>query len=103
MSSMLHRPEALRPFCPSSRFWRTVSDGKMSRFSGTSPRPSRAIMKALRPISSRPLNMTEPLAATCPMMALMVVERPTPLRPSRLTISPFCTFRCTPCRMWLLP
>jgi hypothetical protein len=37
------------------------------------------------------------------MMALIVVERPTPLRPSRLTISPSPTANVTPCRMWLLP
>src|SRR5690349_2718638 len=37
------------------------------------------------------------------MIALQVVERPTPLRPSKLTISPSPTARSTPCRMWLLP
>ncbi len=30
----------------------------------------------------------EPRGGTSPMIALIVVERPTPLRPSRLTISP---------------
>ena len=34
-SSMLQRPVAFDFFWPSSRFWRTVSVGKMSRFSGT--------------------------------------------------------------------
>jgi hypothetical protein len=37
------------------------------------------------------------------MIALMVVERPTPLRPSRLTISPSWTLKVTPWRIWLLP
>jgi len=33
------------------------------------------------------------------MIALTVVERPEPLRPSRLTISPSPIFMSTPCRM----
>ena len=37
------------------------------------------------------------------MTALMLVERPTPLRPSRATISPGCTLKLTPWRTWLLP
>src|SRR5438067_12373213 len=37
------------------------------------------------------------------MMARMLVERPTPLRPSNETISPDWTLKLTPCRTWLLP
>ena len=37
---------------------------------------------------SLPLNRIEPCGGTSPMIALTVVERPTPLRPSRLTTSP---------------
>ena len=52
---------------------------------------------------SVPLNLIEPCGGTSPMIALTVVERPTPLRPSRLTTSPASMCRSTPCRMWLLP
>jgi hypothetical protein len=37
------------------------------------------------------------------MMALAVVERPEPLRPSKATISPGWTSKSTPCSTWLLP
>ena len=36
---------------------------------------------------------------TKPKMDLMVVVRPAPLRPSRVTTSPSLTVRFTPCRM----
>jgi hypothetical protein len=49
------------------------------------------------------MNFTDPSQATMPMIALIVVERPTPLRPSSDTISPLPMPNCTPCRMWLLP
>src|SRR6185436_17273785 len=50
-----------------------------------------------------PRNRTSPVAATCPMIAFTVVERPTPLRPRTLTISPSRTSRLTPSSTWLLP
>jgi hypothetical protein len=37
------------------------------------------------------------------MIVLTTVERPAPLRPRRLTISPTPTLNVTPWRMWLLP
>ncbi len=55
------------------------------------------------PAIGSPLKVIEPRGGTSPMMALSVVERPTPLRPKMLTISPAPTARWTPCRMWLLP
>src|SRR6185312_1305520 len=61
------------------------------------------IWNTFRPESSRPLNFTEPRRCTRPMIARRVVERPTPLRPRRLTISPARTSSRTPRRMWLLP
>src|SRR3954462_6708250 len=51
----------------------------------------------------RPRKRTSPFATTWPMIAFTVVERPTPLRPSRLTISPALTSSVTPCSTWLLP
>ncbi len=50
-----------------------------------------------------PLKRMLPTGGTWPMIVLIVVERPAPLRPSRLTISPAATRKLTPCRMWLLP
>src|SRR3712207_5046108 len=38
-----------------------------------------------------------------PMMARSVVVLPAPLRPSSVTVSPWCTSRSTPCRTWLSP
>src|SRR5205085_8953497 len=52
---------------------------------------------------SWPFQLTSPRLSTMPMMALAVVERPEPLRPSRATISPPPTSNSTPCRTWLLP
>jgi hypothetical protein len=49
------------------------------------------------------LKRIEPRQDTIPMIALTVVERPTPFLPSSDTISPARRERCTPCRMWLLP
>ena len=49
------------------------------------------------------LKTIEPCGGTSPMIAFKVVERPTPLRPRMLTISPAPTLSDTPCRMWLLP
>ena len=49
------------------------------------------------------LKVIEPCGGTSPMIAFNVVERPTPLRPRMLTISPGPTLSETPCRMWLLP
>ena len=39
------------------------------------------------------LEADRPCGGTSPMIALIVVERPTPLRPSRLTISPAPTLK----------
>src|SRR5450830_649514 len=65
--------------------------------------PLWAIRNAFRPSISAPRKRTEPLACTCPITDLTRVERPTPLRPSRLTISPSPTRRSMPCNTWLLP
>ena len=43
------------------------------------------------------------LGVTRPINAFSVVDRPDPLRPSRLSTSPAATSKLTPCRMWLLP
>ena len=75
----------------------------MARSSGTYPIPRRAISYAFRPSSSSPLKRTLPVAFTCPITAFTVVERPTPLRPRRLTISPGPTRKRTPWRTWLFP
>src|SRR5438105_9580909 len=103
MSSIFQRPPSLRPFIPSARFCRTVRSGKMARSSGRYPSPRRAISCALSPRISWLRKRTEPRACTSPMMALMLVERPTPLRPRSATISPGCTSKLTPCSTWLLP
>ena len=56
---------------------RHVADAEMGDLVGTQAR-DRAALEA----------RSAPTGGTSPMMALQVVERPTPLRPSRLTISP---------------
>src|SRR5581483_892841 len=102
-SSIFQRRLSLRPFTPSARFCRTVRSGKIARSSGTYPSPRRATSCALSPRISWLRKRTEPRAETRPMIALMLVERPTPLRPSRATISPGSTRKLTPWRTWLLP
>src|SRR5262245_23932472 len=58
----------------------------------------------LRPISSWPSNLIEPVRlASMPMMARMVVVLPAPLRPSKVTTSPGFTSKLMPCRTWLSP
>mgnify|MGYP000508912694 CR=1 FL=1 len=74
----------------------TVHAKAYSSFSGTYPMPRFAISKAFLPAISCPLNLTEPSGVTSPMTALQVVERPTPLRPRRATISPSLMFMFTP-------
>src|SRR5262249_26451595 len=52
------------------------------------------------PARSTPSRRTAPaVGRTNPMIVLSVVERPEPLRPSRLTISPTPIANPTPCRM----
>ena len=99
MSSIDHRPLRVVDFMPSRRFSRTVSVGKIARSSGTYPRPLRAISCGRRPSILSPLNRIEPTGGTVPMIVLTVVERPAPLRPSKLTISPSPTLNETPCKM----
>ena len=83
-------------FIPSIRFCLTVRVGKISLFSGTYPSPRLAISKLGLPAISSPLNFIEPTGLTSPIIDFTVVERPTPLRPRRLTISPSCTLNSTP-------
>ena len=84
----------------SSRFSLTSRLAKMPRSSGQKAIPQRAIASEGRPISSLPSKRTEPVRCSImPMMALSVVVLPTPLRPSRVTTSPGCTSKVTPCRM----
>ena len=52
--------------------------------------PAWAITSVRSPAMSLSLKTTRPTGGTSPMIALHVVERPTPFRPRRLTISP-CT------------
>ena len=70
----------------------------------------KAIMGEVEPIgsvrfngnelaNSFPLNLTDPIGSTSPIIALHVVDLPTPFRPSRETISPFSIFKLTPLRM----
>src|SRR5574343_1766481 len=62
--------------------------------------PSLAMWCGAIAIDSRPLMVMEPVRLpTSPTMDLMVVVRPAPLRPSKVTTSPLCTVRSTPCRM----
>src|SRR4051812_11930497 len=65
--------------------------------------PSRAMRCGSLPAISWSLKRMLPEAVASPMIALIAVERPTPLRPRRLTISPRPTANVTPCRTWLLP
>src|SRR6185436_11712369 len=76
----------------------------MPRSSGQNAMPRRAIRSAVSPIVSLPSNATDPARRpTIPMIDLSVVVLPAPLRPSRVTTSPACTCRSTPCRMWDSP
>src|SRR5271165_1272436 len=66
--------------------------------------PSRAIRLEARPISSLPRKTTEPCrCGTIPMIARKVVVLPAPLRPNRVTTSPWLTAKLIPCRMWDSP
>ena len=103
MSSKFQRPNLPARFSPSSRFCRTVSAGKD--------------LPVLRHVADAGMgDLVGPQAGDGAALEddpaerrhqahdrLAAVERPTPLRPSRLTISPSSIAKSTPCRMWLLP
>src|SRR5438876_7566674 len=66
--------------------------------------PRRAMRLEAKPTSSLPRKTTEPCRwATIPMIARKVVVLPAPLRPSRVTTSPWPTAKLIPCRMWDSP
>src|SRR4029453_9968952 len=65
--------------------------------------PAWAIWSGRSPTRLLPFHRTSPTGSTSPMIALQVVERPTPLRPSRLTISPARASRGPPRGGWRLP
>src|SRR5947209_9087866 len=69
----------------------------MRRSSGTKPMPARATRYDSQPVMSTPLKATRPAwGGVSPMIARMVVDLPTPLRPSRQTPSPAPTSIETP-------
>src|SRR5262249_5927078 len=93
------RSMVLAPFprCATSRFSHTVRSAKIRRSSGTNPMPARATRNASQPVMSVPLNATRPeCGGVRPMIDRMVVDLPTPLRPSRHTHSPAWTSMVTP-------
>src|SRR4029077_7777488 len=64
----------------------------------------RAMRLEARPTSSLPRKVTEPCrCGVIPMMARRVVVLPAPLRPSKVTTSPWRTAKLIPCRMWDSP
>src|SRR5260370_22171208 len=66
--------------------------------------PRRAMRLEARPTSSLSPKTTEPCrCGTIPMIARKVVVLPAPLRPSRVTTSPWPTANLIPCRMWDSP
>src|ERR1700730_14872487 len=66
------------------------------------PRPAMRLGGG--PTSSAPRKTTEPCrCGTMPMIARRVVVLPAPLRPSRVTTSPWPTAKLIPCRMWDSP
>src|SRR5437762_1804885 len=66
--------------------------------------PRRAMRLEARPTSSLPRKRTEPCrCGTIPMIARRVVVLPAPLRPSRVTTSPWPTAKLIPCNMWDSP
>jgi hypothetical protein len=88
----------------SMRFSSVLRPEKMPRSSGQKPTPRRVTRCGAMPISSRPLNMMEPLRRpTRPIIDFKVVDRPEPLRPSRVTSSPSATRRSMPCSTWDSP
>src|SRR5437899_13070277 len=69
----------------------------MRRSSGTKPMPARATRYDSQPVMSTPLKATRPAwGGVSPMIERMVVDLPTPLRPSRQTHSPAPTSIETP-------
>src|SRR5690606_15572723 len=74
-----------------------VKGGKMPRCSGQYPTPNLAMWCGAQLMVSSPLIMMEPVRRpTMFMIALRVVLRPAPLRPSRVTNSPRFTTRSMP-------
>src|SRR5438034_1197851 len=89
--------EAARFRWATSRFSQTVRSAKMRRSSGTKPMPARATRYDSQPVMSTPLKATRPAwGGVSPMIERMVVDLPTPLRPSRQTHSPAPTSIETP-------
>ena len=78
------RPRALTPSC---RFSSTVNVGRCRGSPAHSRGRGARSRRSCSRIKSAP-RTHGPVASTSPMIALAVVDRPTPLRPSRLTISP---------------
>src|SRR3989442_6347554 len=69
----------------------------MRRSSGTKPMPARATRYDSQPVMSTPLKATRPAwGGLSPMIERMVVDLPTPLRPSRQMHSPAPTSIETP-------
>ena len=76
----------------------------MRRSSGTKPMPARAIRYGGQPATSCPRHTTRPArGGVSPMIERMVVDLPTPLRPSKQTHSPCCTSSEMPNSTWLRP
>src|SRR6266446_546591 len=89
---------------PSSRFSLTLSPGKIRRFSGTKPTPSRAISCGARRVRSTPSNSIEPRQGSRkPITVFIRVVLPMPLRPSSATASPARTSSETPKRIGVAP
>ena len=91
------RPETIR-------FSRTVSVGKMRRPCGTKPTPLRAIASGTRRETGSPNKRISPRrGGRKPMMALMQVVFPAPLRPSSASTFPALSVNDTSCSTWLSP
>ncbi len=76
-------------FRPSARLVRTLSEGKIRRFSGTQPMPRRAILSVESRVVSHPSNSTLPSrAGVRPRIERRTVVFPAPLAPSSATASP---------------
>jgi len=77
-----------------SRFSRSVSDGKISRSCGTYPNPAATRRYGGSRVMSPPSNRIRPLCKVlCPITVDSSVVLPTPLRPMIASVSPALTVR----------
>src|SRR6266545_2792942 len=87
-----------------TRFSRTVRVAKIRRPCGTKPTPFREIVSGESfPIASPNRRMSPVRGGRKPMMALMQVVLPAPLRPRSASTLPGFNENETPCRTWLSP